>query len=142
MSEIGRLRTRLRRTVLGATLLVLAQAAIGMAVNLDVAVPRSHPGAQPSDFFGGSFKSVRWAIGHGAVPLAIHAALGLVLVITVIAVAAQGLRLRNRAVAAWSVLAAAVVIGAGDRMTRDTNTERLLGLIGDTEGLLELESGR
>lgn len=99
--------------VLAATLLVLVQAAIGMVVNLRVSVPRAHPGARPSEYFGGSFHSVVWAIGHGAPALAVHSALGLALVVTVIAVAIDLLRLRRRAVAAWSVFAALLVIGAG-----------------------------
>ncbi len=113
MSEIVRRQAQVRRTVLGATLLVLAQAAIGMVVNLDVIVPGSHPGSHPSDFFSGSFNSVVWAIGHGSVALAIHAALGLALVLAVIAAAIHAFTLRNRPIAAWSILAAALVIGAG-----------------------------
>jgi hypothetical protein len=98
---------------LAAALLVLVQAAIGMVVNLRVAVPHSHPGAQPSNFFGGSFKSMVWAIGHGATALAIHAAFGLALVVMAIAAATYALRVRMRAATAWSVLAAGLVIGAG-----------------------------
>jgi hypothetical protein len=45
---------------LAATLLVLVQSALGMVVNLHVSVPRSHPGAHASNFFGGSFNSVVW----------------------------------------------------------------------------------
>jgi hypothetical protein len=92
---------------------VLAQAAIGMVVNLRVSVPRSHPGAQPSSYFGGSFHSVVWAIGHGPAWLAIHAALGLALVVMAIAVAVGAYSARARAAAAWSALAAGLVIGAG-----------------------------
>lgn len=99
--------------VLTASLLVLVQAAIGMVVNLDVTVPRSHPGAHPSDYFGGSFNSVVWAITHGNLALAIHAALGLALVLTVIAVATHALRLHSRPVTVWTVLAGGLVIGAG-----------------------------
>jgi hypothetical protein len=113
VSEIVRRRAQVRRTVLGATLLILAQAAIGMVVNLDVIVPGSHPGSHPSDFFSGSFNSVVWAIGHGSLALAIHAALGLALVLAVIAAAIHAFTLRNRPIAAWSILAAALVIGAG-----------------------------
>jgi hypothetical protein len=113
VTETAHLRRQVRRTALGAALLTLAQAAIGMAVNLDVTVPRSHPGAHPSDFFGGSFRSVVWAIGHGAALLGIHAALGLALVLVAIAVAIYALRLPTRSVAVWSVLAAGLVIGAG-----------------------------
>jgi hypothetical protein len=94
-------------------LLVLTQAAIGMAVNLDVTVPGTHPGAHPSNYFSGSVNSVIWAIGHGAALLAIHVALGLALVLTAVAVAIYALRLRNRRAAVWSVLASGLVIGAG-----------------------------
>lgn len=84
-----------------------------MVVNLRVSVPHSHPGAHPSNYFSGSFKSVVWAIGHGPASLAIHATLGLALVVLVIAVAIHAFRARRRAVAAWSVVAAGLVIGAG-----------------------------
>ncbi len=113
MTEPAPLRAQLRRGALGATLLALAQAASGMAVNLDVTVAPSHPGAHPSNYLGGSVKSVVWAIGNSAAPLAIHAALGLALVLTTSVLAIRALRLRNRLIAAWSVLAAALVIGAG-----------------------------
>lgn len=96
-----------------ATLLVLVQAAIGMVVNLYVVIPTNHPGARPSDYFGGSFHSVVWAIAHGAVALAVHAALGVALVFIVIGIAINALRLGDRAIAVWSSLAALLVIGAG-----------------------------
>jgi hypothetical protein len=99
--------------VLGAIVLVLVQAGIGMDVNLFVTIPAHHPGAPPSSYFGGSFHSVVWSIAHGAIALAIHASLGLALVVLVISVAGYALRLRDRAIAAWSVLAGLLVIGAG-----------------------------
>jgi hypothetical protein len=98
---------------LSAIVLVLAQAGIGMAVNLYVAVPARHPGARPSDYFSGSLDSVEWAIGHGAAALAIHASLGLALVIVAIGAAVHGLRSGRRAVGAWSLLGGLLVIGAG-----------------------------
>ena len=67
--------------ILAAMLLVLVQAATGMVVNLHVTIPARHPGANPSNYLIGSFHSVAWAIVHGAVALAIHAALGLILVV-------------------------------------------------------------
>jgi hypothetical protein len=94
-------------------LMVLAQAAIGMVVNLYVTIPNRHPGANPSNYFSGSFHSVVWAIGHGAVGLAIHAAFGLALVVVVIGTAIDALPLRAGAIAVWSSLAALLVIGAG-----------------------------
>jgi hypothetical protein len=57
--------------------------------------------------------SVAWAIGHGAAALAVHAALGIVLAVTVVVIAIVAFRLASRAVAVWSVIAAALVIGAG-----------------------------
>ena len=97
----------------GAMLLVLTQAAIGMVVNLYVTIPKHHPGAQPSEYFGGSFHSVIWAIGHGAAALALHTALGLALVLTVIASATEAIRSGDRSAAVWSILAALLVLGAG-----------------------------
>lgn len=99
--------------LLGAILLVLVQAGIGMAVNLYVTVPAHHPGARASNYFSGSFHSVVWAIGHGAAALAIHASLGLALVIVAIGAAIHGLRSGRRAVGAWSLLGGLLVIGAG-----------------------------
>jgi hypothetical protein len=103
----------IRPMLLGAIVLVLCQASIGMAVNLYVTVPRRHPGARPSNYFSGSYRSVTWAIAHGAATLAIHATLGLVLVIAVIGVAIHAIRVRRTAVAIWSVLGGLFVVGAG-----------------------------
>lgn len=94
-------------------MLVLVQAGVGMDVNLYVTIPARHPGAQPSSYFAGSFRSVVWAIAHGATALVIHTALGLLLVLMVISVAVSALRLRSPAVGAWSVAAGLLVIGAG-----------------------------
>ncbi|MBV9944672.1 MAG: hypothetical protein JO262_21285 [Solirubrobacterales bacterium] len=117
MSEIGvrgRPRTKLRRLGLAAILLLLIQAAVGMVVNLYVAIPIRHPGAHPSGYFGGSLRSVIWAITHGAPALAVHAALGVALVFIVIGIAINALRLRKRVgIVVWSTIAASVVIGAG-----------------------------
>lgn len=104
---------QLRRAMLAASLLLLIQAGIGMVVNLYVSVPRSHPGAQPGDFFTGAFRSVVWALGHGALALAIHAALGVALVAVTVALAAGALRHRRGVVAGCCTLAALLVIGAG-----------------------------
>jgi hypothetical protein len=99
--------------VFGAILLILVQAGIGMAVNLYVTVPAHHPGARPSDYFSGSFHSVVWAIAHGPVALAVHAAFGLALALMVISIAVRAVSLRRRSITAWSVLGGLLVIGAG-----------------------------
>jgi hypothetical protein len=99
--------------VLGAILLILVQAGIGTAVNLYVTVPARHPGAHPSDYLGGSFQSVVWAMSHGALALAVHAALGLALAVMVVGVAVRAVRLRQTTVSALCVLGGLFVIGAG-----------------------------
>lgn len=92
---------------------VLVQTGIGMVVNLYAKIPVHHPGAQPSSYFAGSARSVVWAISHGAAALAIHATLGLVVVVVAIAVALSAVRGSNRALKIWLTLAAGLVIGAG-----------------------------
>jgi hypothetical protein len=103
----------LRRMTLLAAILVVAQTAIGMVVNLYVTVPAHHPGAQPANYFTGSLHSVAWALGHGAVTLAIHATLGMALVAIAIWVAVRAVKLRPGWVGLTSALGALLVIGAG-----------------------------
>ena len=99
--------------LLGAILLVLVQAALGMVVNLYVTVPAHHPGAHAANYIAGSLHSVAWAIAHGAPTLAVHATLGLALVVFVVGGAVAALRSGRRAIAGSSVLAGLFVIGAG-----------------------------
>ena len=49
--------------LLAAIVLGLAQAGIGMAVNLYATIPPRHPGAGAGDYFGGSVDGAAWAIG-------------------------------------------------------------------------------
>jgi hypothetical protein len=92
---------------------VLIQASIGMVVNLDVTIPAHHPGARPSNYLSGSASSIGWAITHGAPALAIHATLGLALVIVVTGLAVRAFAVPSRPVRAWSILGGLLVIGAG-----------------------------
>lgn len=92
---------------------MIAQTAVGMVVNLYVTIPVHHPGAQPKNYFGGSLRSIAWAIGHGARALAIHASLGIAVVAVAIWVAIRAVALRSGRVALASVLGAGLVIGAG-----------------------------
>ncbi len=103
----------LSRMTLATAILVVIQMAIGMVVNLYVSVASHHPGAKPANYFAGSFHSVAWAIGSGPVALAIHASLGLALVAIALALAVRAVVARAGWVAFASVLAAALVIGAG-----------------------------
>jgi hypothetical protein len=54
--------------------LLLVQFGIGMRVNLSVSIPQNHPGVGAANFFSGVFDSVRWAILHGPIVLAVHVA--------------------------------------------------------------------
>jgi hypothetical protein len=103
----------LRRATLATAILLVAQTALGMLVNLYVTVPGDHPGAHPANYFTGSLQSLQWAIGHGAVPLTIHASLGLALALAAIWVAVRAVALQAGAVGLTSVLAALLIIGAG-----------------------------
>lgn len=104
---------KLRPLLLVTAILVLVQAGFGMVVNVYVTIPAHHPGAHASNYFTGSVSSVGWAVSHGALSLAIHAALGLALAVLAVWVAIRAALLRRRAVAAWLVLAALLTIGAG-----------------------------
>ena len=98
---------------LAIAMLSVAQTAVGMAVNLYVTVSAHHPGARPATYFAGSFRSVAWAIGHGAPALAIHVSLGRVLVVTGVWVAIRAVALQSGWVVITSVLGADLIIGAG-----------------------------
>jgi hypothetical protein len=84
-----------------------------MFVNLFVTIPKHHAGAQPANYFGGSVRSVAWAIDHGAVALAIHVVLGLLLAVMVLGIVARAFALGRASLIVWSVMGALGTIGAG-----------------------------
>jgi hypothetical protein len=104
---------RLRGQVFGAVVMIALQTGFGMFVNLFVSIPKHHPGANPSDYFSGSTHSVVWAISHGAVALAIHVVLGLLLALMVIGIVARAFSIGRPSVIIWSILGALGSIGAG-----------------------------
>jgi hypothetical protein len=61
----------------------------------------------------GSGHSIGWAIAHGASALAIHASLGLALIVLGIAIPVRTLKIASRSAGGWTILAAALIIGAG-----------------------------
>ncbi|MGH3732118.1 MAG: hypothetical protein ACRDVC_01865 [Acidimicrobiales bacterium] len=103
----------LRRQVFGASILILVQSGLGMYVNLFVTIPSDHSGAHPGNYVTGSLRSLLWSVDHGAIALAIHAVLGVLLAVMVIGIVARSLRFPRRSIALWSVVAALLVIGAG-----------------------------
>ncbi|PZS18814.1 MAG: hypothetical protein DLM54_07965 [Acidimicrobiales bacterium] len=87
--------TAMRRACLAMLVLLLIQYGLGMAVNLYVKVPAGHPE------LGQAFAK---AITQGAPALAIHASLGLLLVLNAIGLVVQGVKSGRR-----NALAAAIV---------------------------------
>jgi len=104
---------RLRTQVFGAVVLIALQAGVGVFVNLFVSIPSRHAGANPSDYFSGSARSVTWAIAHGAVALSVHVVLGLLLALMVIGIVARAFSIGRRSIITWSILGALGSIGAG-----------------------------
>jgi len=93
--------------------MICLQAGLGMFVNLYTTIPRHHSGSAPSEYFSGSLHSVTWAISHGAIVLAVHTILGLLLAVMVIGIVVRALIMGRRSIALWSILGGLLVIGAG-----------------------------
>jgi hypothetical protein len=104
---------QLRITFLFALVMLIAQFLLGMAVNLFVKIPTDHPGSSPPEYFSGVAQSVTWAILHGNIFLAIHAAFGLVLVIAAVGTLVQAIGNRRRGIVVSAVLGFIGVLGAG-----------------------------
>ena len=110
----ARRRELVRRTEFGLVIALLAQFLLGMAVNLFVKVPGSHPGAKPPEYFGGVLQSVGWAVTDGGgLWLTLHAGLGLLLVIGALAALLQSIGSHDRAAVTTTVVGFVCVLGAG-----------------------------
>lgn len=86
---------RLRRLCLANLVFLLTQFVLGMATNLFVNIPRSHPGTSGS-YVTGSARAIGWALAHGPTELAAHVALGLLLVLGAIGLVGQSARFERR----------------------------------------------
>ena len=93
--------------------LLLAQFLIGMWVNLFVHIPGVHPGSTGPDYFLRLLQGVPWAVLHGQLPLQVHAALGLLLVLGALVMVVMAFISHRRAWVIASILGAMGVIGAG-----------------------------
>lgn len=100
--------SRLSGNAFGGVVLLTAQFLLGMALNLFVTLPRSHPGANPSEYFSGSFQSVVWALGSGIWLLLAHVIVALLILANAIGLLSQAVRERRRSAI---ILAAAGVLG-------------------------------
>src|SRR5437763_10509474 len=90
---------------LAACVLLIVQFLVGMVVNLWVTVPTHHPGAGAHNFFAGAASATAWVIPHGPPWLALHAALGLALVVAAFASIAWAPAMGSRLYTAAAVLA-------------------------------------
>lgn len=74
----ARLR-QMKQGFLRLLILLGAQLLIGMATNLWVVIPVTHPGARAANYFFGLLQGIPWALVHGNLLLQLHIAVGLVL---------------------------------------------------------------
>lgn len=95
----------LRRNSLGISVMLLAQYALGMGVNLYAPVPDTDQGR-------GFAVAVGRALSHLPAVLAIHAALGLLLLVAAVNVLSRAVRARQRPAIATSALGLAAIVGA------------------------------
>jgi len=96
-----------------ACLLLLVQYLLGLVTNLFVTLPTHHPGADSPDYFGGIIPSIVWVITQTSIWAAIHASLGLALVVAAVVLAVLSLRVRMPGYAATAIVGALAIIGAG-----------------------------
>lgn len=103
---------RLLAVNFAACLLLLVQYLLGMAVNIYVVLPASHPGASASDYFTGAASGLAWVIPDGPTWAGVHAAFGLALVLAALASIALTWRPGGRTARMMSVLGALAIAGA------------------------------
>ena len=94
-----------RRTSLGMTVALLIQYALGMVVNLYVTVPARDQG-------GGVLTAIGRAFANGPVALAVHAGLGLVIVLGTVSLVVRSVASRRRPLIWLSSLTLLAVLGA------------------------------
>jgi hypothetical protein len=104
--------SRLLAVDFAACLLLLAQYLLGMAVNIYVVLPASHPGASASDYFAGAASGLAWVILDGPAWAGVHAAVGLALALAAFASIALTHGQPSRVATALSVLGALAILGA------------------------------
>jgi uncharacterized membrane protein YhaH (DUF805 family) len=104
---------RLSGNAFGGVVLLTAQFLFGMALNLFITLPRSHPGANPGEYFSGSLQSVVWALGSGIWLLLIHVIVALLILANAIALVVQAIRERRRSAIVLAVFGLLGVVFAG-----------------------------
>ena len=95
----------LRRNSLGISVMLLAQYGLGMGINLYTPVPKTDQGR-------GLAVAVGRALSNPPAVLAIHAALGLLLLVAAVNVLARAIRSRQRSAITSSAAGLAAIVGA------------------------------
>lgn len=95
----------LRRITLGMAVALLVQYGLGMVVNLYVTVPAGDQG-------GGLFTAIGRAFANGPAGLAIHAGVGLLLIIGAIQLVVRSVLVRHRALIWLSSVSLLAILGA------------------------------
>jgi hypothetical protein len=103
---------RFSRICLAMAVLLLMQFVVGMVVNLYVAIPASHPGANAPDFFPGIGTAIAWAISRGALALAAHVVLGLALIVVSVSHIITAVSIGRRSWVVLSIAGTLFLVGA------------------------------
>ena len=98
--------TALRGASMGASVMLIVQFMLGIWVNLYVSLPAADKGA-------GFATAIGRALANGPAALAVHAAVGLLLVVTGISALVRAILARHRAVIVTSAIGLVAIIGAG-----------------------------
>lgn len=98
---------------IAACILLFVQFLLGMAVNLEVVLPKHHPGAAATNYFSGVASGVSWVISSGPAWVAAHATFGLALVVAALAAIWLTWRRGSRTERTMSVLGLLFITGAG-----------------------------
>ena len=113
-----------RRTSLGMTMALLVQLALGIAVNLYVTVPARDQG-------GGTLTAIGRALSGGPVALALHAGLGLLILLGTITLLVRSI-LSRRGPLIWlsavTLLAILGAVGSGASFVNSSNDGASLGM--------------
>jgi hypothetical protein len=101
----GRSEAGLRVWALVVSLILIVEYFVGASVNLYVTIPTADHGAS-------DLPAIGQAISNGPAGLAIHAVLGLLLIVGALALVARAIRTRRRPVAALTLVGLLSLIGA------------------------------
>ncbi len=113
-----------RRMSLGMTIGLLVQYGLGMVVNLNVTVPARDHG-------GGVLTAIGRALANGPAALAIHAGLGLLLILGAISLVARSAQSRRRPLIWLSAVSLLAILGAtvnGAAFVNKSNNGASLGM--------------